>query len=179
MAKYNKKIVDKICKLIRSDSNTVVEICEKVKIDEATYYRWKSEKSEFCEAIKKAKEEYFDFIKTEAEKSLVKKIQGYTIQEKRTVTADTGKKDESGKPIVKVKEHVVTDKYFPPDTAAVIFALSNTDSNNWRNKQNTDITTNGKDIKSDPLIIEVIDSRDKVDKDVNAEDTDDSNIQQD
>lgn len=62
-------------------------------------------------------------------------IKGYTVQEKRTVTADTGKKDDNGKPIVKVKEHVVTDKHYQPNPTLVIFALTNRDPDNWKNRQ--------------------------------------------
>lgn len=135
MAKYNKKIVEDICELIRTDSYTVAEICEKVGIVKDTYYNWLKTKSDFSDAIKKAEDEFNDLIVVEAKKSLVKMIRGYTVQEKRTVTADTGKKDDNGKPIVKIKEHVVTDKHYQPVTAAVIFALTNRDPENWKNRQ--------------------------------------------
>ena len=66
-------------------------------------------------------------------------MQGYTIQEKRTVTSDTGKKDDNGKAIVKVKEHIVIEKYIQPDTAAIIFTLTNGDPDNWKNRQDTKV----------------------------------------
>lgn len=135
MAKYSKEIVENICELIRTDSYTIAEICQKVGIVKDTYYNWLKTKSDFSDAIKKAEDEYNDLIVVEAKRSLVKMIKGYTVQEKRTVTADTGKKDENGKPIVKIKEHVVTDKHYQPVTAAVIFALTNRDPENWKNRQ--------------------------------------------
>lgn len=135
MAKYSKEIVENICELIRTDSYTIAEICHKVGIVKDTYYNWLKTKSDFSDAIKKAEDEYNDLIVVEAKRSLVKMIKGYTVQEKRTVTADTGKKDENGKPIVKIKEHVVTDKHYQPVTAAVIFALTNRDPENWKNRQ--------------------------------------------
>ena len=77
-------------------------------------------------------------IVAEAKKSLVKMIRGYTVQEKKTVTCDSGRKDEeTGKPIVKVKEHSVIDKHIQPNVAATIFALVNRDPDNWKNKQDT------------------------------------------
>lgn len=144
MAKYSKKKVRDICSLINKDSYTIAEVCSLTGISESTFFEWKVKKPEFLESIKKAENDFFSFIAVEAKKSLVKKIQGYTVQEKKTVTVDTGRKDEeSGKPIVKVKEHTVTDKHYQPDTAAIIFALTNRDPENWKNRQNTELT--GKD----------------------------------
>lgn len=135
MAKYSKKITDKICALIKKDSYTVAEICSMSGISESTYFEWKAKKPEFSEAIKKAEDEFYSFMVVEARKSLVKKIQGYTVQEKKTVTVDSGKKnEETGKPVVKVKEHTVVEKHIQPDTAAIIFTLSNRDPENWKNK---------------------------------------------
>jgi len=140
MAKFNNEIVERITDLIKSDTYTIAEICKMANIDEATYYRWKSEKKEFCESIKKAEEDRRQFFVIEAKKSLIKKIQGYTVQEKKTVTVESGKKDEAGKPIPKIKEQTIIDKYFQPDTAAIIFTLCNTDPENWRNRQFNEVT---------------------------------------
>lgn len=140
MAKYNKKTVELICELIRTDSYTVVELCKNVGISKETYYQWLKTKSDFSDAIKKAQDEFDELIKAEAKKSLVKMIRGYTVHEKKTVTADTGKKDNNGKPIVRVKEHAVTDKYYQPVPAAVIFALTNRDPDNWKNRQDSKVS---------------------------------------
>lgn len=140
MARYNKKIVAEICNLIKEDSYTIAEICKKVNIAESTYYEWKAKKEEFSEAIKKAEEEFNDTIIVEAKKSLMKLVKGYTAQEKKTTTQDTGKKDENDKPILKVKEHTVTEKHFQPNTAAVIFTLTNRDPANWKNRMNSEIS---------------------------------------
>ena len=148
MAKYNKKIVEDICSLIREDSYTIAEICEKVGIVKDTYYRWIAEKADFSDNIKKAQEDFNSLIVVEAKRSLVKLIKGYTVQEKKTITADTGKKDENDKPIVKVKEHTVTEKHYQPNTAAVIFALTNRDPENWKNRMNNEVTADVS-IKSD------------------------------
>nr|WP_297167422.1 phBC6A51 family helix-turn-helix protein [uncultured Dysgonomonas sp.] len=135
MAKYNKKIVDKICSMMSTDSYTIAEICEKVKISERTYYNWQSKNADFADAIKKAQDKFDELLVVEAKKSLVKMIQGYTVDETRTVTTDTGKKDDNGKAIVKVKEHVVTKKHYQPNPTLVIFTLTNRDSDNWKNRQ--------------------------------------------
>ena len=137
--KYSKKITQKIYNLLRSDSYTISEICENVGISRSLFYDWKAKYPEFCESIKKAQKEFKELSQVEARKSLVKLVKGYTVQEKKTVTVDTGKKDEDGKPIVRVKEHIVTEKYFPPNLKATIFTLINLDPDNWKNKHNTEM----------------------------------------
>lgn len=140
MAKYNKNIVEKIANLIREDSYTIAELCGKVNISKDTYYRWLAQKADFSDAIKKAEEDFNALIIVEAKRSLIKLIKGYTVQEKKTVTADTGKKDDEGKPIIRVKEHSVVDKHYQPNTAAVIFALTNRDPANWKNRLNNEMS---------------------------------------
>ena len=41
MAKYNRKVVERIVGLLKSDSYTIAEICQQVGISPATYHRWK------------------------------------------------------------------------------------------------------------------------------------------
>lgn len=140
MAKYSVKIVEKICSLIREDSYTIAEICNIIGINKDTYYTWLKDKPDFSVAIKKAQGEFDELMIIEAKKSLVKMVKGYTVQEKRTVTQDTGRKSEDGKPIVKVKEHSVVDKHYQPVPAAVFFTLTNRDPDNWKNKQDNTIS---------------------------------------
>ena len=140
MAKYNKQIVEHICELISADSYTIAEICEKVGITKDTYYKWLKTKSDFSDSIKKAQDRFSEFLVVEAKRSLVKMVKGYTVQEKRTVTADAGKKGEDGKPIVKIKEHIVTEKHYQPVAAAVFFTLTNRDPDNWKHRQENAIS---------------------------------------
>ena len=135
MAKYNKRIVDRICELVRADSYTIVEICDKVGISKETYYDWLKKKPDFSDAIKNAQDEFYRNTLVECSRSLVKLIKGYTVQEKKTVTADTGKKDDDGKPIVRVKEHTVIEKHFAPSLGAIIHFQTNRDPDNWKNRQ--------------------------------------------
>ena len=134
MARYSKKIVEDICTLVKKDSYTVAEICKLVGIAESTYYTWKAKKTEFQEAIAKAQDIFNEMIVAEAKRSLLKQIRGYSAIETRTVTADTGKKNEDGNPIVKVKEHTKIEKHIQPNVAATIFALTNRDPDNWKNR---------------------------------------------
>jgi transposase len=151
MAKYNSEIAKRICKLVEKDSYTDKEICDLVGIAESTFYEWKAKKPEFSEAIKKAERKFLKYIASEAKKSLLKKIQGYTVQEKKTVYAS---QLIDGKASPKIKEQTVTDKHYQPDTVAIIFALTNQDGENFKNRQSTELTgVNGKDLVLSPVIM--------------------------
>lgn len=145
--KYTKKIAERICALIEADTYTVAEICRMVKIGRSTYFDWINEIPEFSDAIKKAQETRTEFMVAEAKKSLLKKVQGYTVQEKHITTVGSGKFDVNGKEIPKIKEQKVVDKHYQPDTAAIIFTLTNGEPENWKNRQNAELTgKDGKDL---------------------------------
>ncbi|MDT4844180.1 hypothetical protein FQZ97_781300 [compost metagenome] len=149
MAKYNKKIVDRIFELLSSDTYTIAEVCQMVGISDRTFYGWRDKNAEFADLIKKAENERNQFFLAEAKKSLLKKIQGYTVQEKHTTYVNAKEVGEDGKQKDKprIKEQKIVDKYFQPDTAAVIFTLTNQDPENWKNRQNTELTgKDGKDL---------------------------------
>jgi hypothetical protein len=147
MAKYSKTIASKICDLLREDSFTISEICKVVGIAECTYYDWINKKPEFSENIKRAKDDFNVLIVAKASRSLVKLVEGYTVKEERTVTVFKGKKNDFGDDIGTVKEHTVIDKHIQPNVAATIFALVNRDSDNWKNRQSTELTgKDGKDL---------------------------------
>lgn len=150
--KYTEELKDRICGLLSSDSYTIAEICKIVGISDRSYYDWQSNNADFAQSIKKATDRFNEYIVAQAKRSLSKMVTGYTIQEKHTVSVDSGKRDENDKPIVKVKEHKVVEKHIQPNVAAIIFTLVNKDPQNWQNKQNTDITTNGNELK--PISIE-------------------------
>ena len=139
MAKYNKTIVKRICDLIESDSYTIAEICKIVEITEDTYHRWKKEKPEFSECIKKAQDKWDDSIVADAKRSLKKLINGYSIEETKVIYTDSGKPDKDGKQIPKIKEQVKITKHFQPSLGAAIFALTNKASDEWKNRQNNEI----------------------------------------
>lgn len=124
----------KICELVATDSYTIAEVCQAVGIHRDTYYEWlNDEKSDFSDAIKKAKDDFLKSIAIEAQKSLLKRVKGYEVEETKTVYSDN-----NGKP--KIKERIVTKKHIAPDIAAVIYTLSNVDPANWKNRQSAEIT---------------------------------------
>lgn len=86
-------------------------------------------------------------MKVEAKKSLMKKIQGYEVTETKVVTVPGREKDAQGKPKPIIKEQTTTKKHIQADTAAIIFTLTNTDPEHWRNRQTTEVTgKDGKDL---------------------------------
>ncbi|MFS0489901.1 phBC6A51 family helix-turn-helix protein [Leadbetterella byssophila] len=149
MAKFSKKTVDKILELWSSDTYTIAEVCELVGIAERTFYNWRDRNAEFADALKKAEDKRNQFFLAEAKKSLLKKIQGYTIKEKHTTYVNSTGRSSTGEEIEKpkIKEQKIVEKHFQPDTAAIIFTLTNQDPENWRNRQSTEVTgKDGKDL---------------------------------
>lgn len=155
MARYNKKIVNRICELIANDSFTIEEICADVQIHKSTYYDWLENKPDFSDAVETAKQKFNESLIPEAKKSLKKLVTGYTVTETKTVTADTGKKnEETGAPIVKIKEHTKIEKHIQPNFNAIAFALTNQDPDNWKIKQSTELTgKNGEPIVPSVVIL--------------------------
>jgi transposase-like protein len=145
--KYSKAIVKKIVSLIEQDTYTILEICSSVGISRETYHTWIKEKPDFSDSIKRARGNFEGKVLKECEKSLVKLITGYEIEETKTVAIDDGK----GK--AKIKEKTVTKKFVNPSLGAIIHYQTNRDPENWKNRQSLEHT--GKDGDPLGLIIQV------------------------
>lgn len=66
---------------------------------------------------------------------------------KHITTVGSGKYDINGKEIPRIKEQKIVDKHYQPDTAAIIFTLTNGEPENWKNRQNNEVTgKDGKDL---------------------------------
>lgn len=147
MPKYGKSITKRISDLVRADTYTISEICNIVNINRTTYYSWLEEYPEFAQAIKEAEDDRMQVMVKEAKKSLLKKIKGYTFEETKVVSIPGKKKDENGDPLPIIKEQTVKEVHVQPDTAAIIFTLTNGDPDNWQNKQyNEHVGKDGKDL---------------------------------
>ncbi len=137
MAKYSKKIVNSICELIKADTFTVNEICQKVGITKSTFYQWCGGKSDFSDAVKKAKEELIHVILDDCNNSLKKLIRGYDYEEVVEVYA-IDKNDNK-----RVKKRTVVKKHIAPNLGAIIHYQTNRDPENWKNRQSTELTGSG------------------------------------
>ena len=145
--KYSKKIANQIFELLRTDTYTVAEVCRIVRIAPSTFYSWRSIYPNFADELKQAEAERTAFLIVEAKKSLLKRVQGYTVQENHITTIGSGKYDANGKEIPRIKERKTVDRHFQPDTAAVIFTLCNGEPERWKNKQSNEVTgKDGKDL---------------------------------
>lgn len=133
--------------------STLKDFLVNLGIADDTYYRWTNESSstykrEFCEAIKRGKEIYKANLIKQAEKSIFELVAGAEeVNEKTEIVSDA-----SGSP--KIAKKIVTKHRQAPNVAAVIFALTNLKGDAWKNKQNTDITTNGKELNDRRLSVQ-------------------------
>ena len=146
-----------------AEGNTYARSCKAAGVSIESFCEWKRRYPQFVEAIKKAENEFRQRILGELEASLWKRAMGYDFEE---VRMEMGA-DKHGNPVpvkqVKIKKHI------PSDTGALIFALTNVAPDKWKNKQSSELTgRDGKDLMPEPLTIEVIDSRDKVEDEGSA-----------
>ena len=125
--KFNDVKDDIISYIREGDSNILA--CKKVGISKETFYTWINDKHDFSDSLKKARKEFRETIVQTLEQSLWKRAAGYEIEESKNEyrTLKDGSK-------VLVKSSKIT-KHFPPDTGALIFALTNLDPENWKNRQ--------------------------------------------
>ena len=142
MAKYSKEIVDKICNLLATGEHRIVDVCKQVGISTTIFYDWKDSKVEFSDALKDAEEQRLSQFKDMARSGLAKLLDVYEYEEETT--------EYSLDPIgnEQVKSRKVIKKRTMPNSAAVIFALCNRDSENFKNiqKVDVDLTSKGEQI---------------------------------
>lgn len=133
MAKYGQDIIIKICDLIIEDDYTIPEICLQVGITISTYHEWKASKPDFSDALKKAHEKRLEVFKQAARSGLMTLLKGKDFDEvTKEYVVVKGKKTLVGEKTVK--------KHIMPNPTAVIFALKNTDPDNFRDVIQQEVT---------------------------------------
>ena len=147
MAKYNKDMVQACADWVRENGlidyggATLRDFCRAMGIDDMSYYNW-MKRSEFSEAIKKAKEEFRGAIEKDIVQSLANSAKGYEYTQTTTEYTSV-----NGKPSIKkqVKKNIRVE----PNVGAAIFLLTNIAPQRWKNRQDikTDITTGGKEFR--------------------------------
>jgi hypothetical protein len=146
MAKYSKKRVAHICSLIRKDSYTIAELCTLSGISETTFYDWQVNKPEFSEAVTRAREQFDEILVKEAKNSLRKLVNGYDVDEKKTVFMNHTVKDpKTGieKQVPRIKEQTTTIKHIQPNPGSVEFVLTNKKPDEYKNRHSTELTGKG------------------------------------
>ena len=157
MAKYNKEMIKACADWVRENGlidyggATLTGFCAHFSIDTQTYYRWMY-KSEFAEAIKKAKESFRERLEKDLVMSLAKAAKGYDYEQTMTEWTDV-----NGKP--RIKKQVKKNIHVEPNVGANIFLLTNIAPDRWKNKQDNNVKIEDDD---EPIQIEIIDKREDV-----------------
>jgi transposase-like protein len=120
--KYNNKFNEQAYIACVEGGFTDLKLARLFDVDKATVNRWKKKYPEFCDSLKKGKDEFNILV---AEASLLKRLKGFSFIEV------TEKADKTGK-MVTVKQ---VRKHVAPDTTALIFFLKNRDPERWRDKR--------------------------------------------
>lgn len=134
---YTPERVRRICEAIER-GETDATAARIGGISPQTFCEWKNRHPEFLESVKKAEQAFEEWqlsgILADAKKSLKTLICGMEYEEVRTEYEP----DANGDP--KVKRQSRTTKRVPPNAAAIIFALTNRDPDNWKNRLNNEIS---------------------------------------
>jgi len=142
--KYSEVIVARICELVSQGRHTIADICKMVDISEAIFYKWREEKIEFFESLKKAERKKLESIQEMAASGLAKLLNTHEYEEVHTEYENDGDKPK----IVKQKR---VKKIVMPNPTAVIFALTNRDPQTWKNRQDIESININTNINSVPL----------------------------
>lgn len=140
--KYN-NVVDTIIELKETTDNNARDICKAVGIDECTYYEWLKTKPEFSKAIKEADQKRLNTMAAVARQALFKKVSGYEVEEVTTEYIP----GEGGKPSIKIQKK--TKKHISASDTLIMYALNNTDPDNFKHKEHIDHTSKGKKVGFD------------------------------
>lgn len=141
MAKYNKEMMQRCADWVRENGlmeyggAKLMDFCKAMGIDNVTYYNW-MEKSEFSEAIKKAKEDFKNNLEHDLVISLAKSAKGYEYEQTMTEWTDV-----NGKP--KIKRQVKKNIHVEPNVGANIFLLTNIAPERWKNRQDSKVEHTG------------------------------------
>ena len=123
--------------LIDYGGATLTDFCRAMGIDDMSYYNW-MKRSEFSEAIKKAKNDFKNNLEKDLVMSLAKAAKGYDYEQTTTEWTDV-----NGKP--KIKKQVKKTVHVESNVAAAIFLLTNIAPERWKNRQDnkTDLKADG------------------------------------
>jgi len=131
MAKYNKRLVEKIVFLIEQDLYTVTEICNIIKVNRKTFYEWKNTIPEFRREVEEAMERRDDMLLSLARISLKQKIEGYTLEEEKI----TYEPAPANKGELREKSRVVKRKQYPPDIRAIKYVIERNDKKKQKEEE--------------------------------------------
>lgn len=143
-SKFTKEFRAKAIKVIQErNPNWNKDFFAEMDIAEATWYDYLKKNIEFSEEVKKAENYWREHtLKKAAQNSLMELVTGKMVEEPEVVKEYVNDGTDKAAKLV-VKSIKVKKKWIAPNTAAVIFALSNVDSDNFKNRQQTDSNVTG------------------------------------
>ena len=122
-SKYDEIDLEKVRKLAEMGWSDL-QMSDFFGIHVATWYRWKLEHEDFCDALKNWKEHADERV----ERTLYERALGYSHTEDKIF------KDSEDNPLI-----VPTVKHYPPDPTSMIFWLKNRQPDKWRDKREVDV----------------------------------------
>ena len=125
------------------DGLTDKQVAHNMNIAESTLHEWKKKYSVLSESLKRGKE----VVDRQVENALLKRALGYEFKE------TTQELTEDGMRVTKV-----ITKQQAPDTTAQIFWLKNRKPQEWRDKQETEISGHIRTDKLDSILTQLSDN---------------------
>ena len=129
------EIARRICEKYALGTYTLLSCCESEGISDTTLYKWCGEISEISDSFKEAQvaadNQYKKELKEKAKTALTKLIEGYESAE----SFQEGTPDKNGK--ITTTKVTTKKRFIGPNPTAVIFALTNVDSENFKHKNET------------------------------------------
>ena len=117
--KLTTKLRDEIVNLVREENPTKTGIAKRLHVCKDSITNWLRDDEELRARYAEAVNEFFQALEPIAVNSLRKLVEGYDVEESRTVYIDNG----MGEPMV--KEKTVTKRHIEPSMTAIQFTLTN------------------------------------------------------
>ena len=136
MAKYQESAPIILAELEKGA--TQKEAAEKAGINIDTFYEWMKSKTEFSDAVRRAKENARLNAVASVEHSLLELAQGFEYEEVRT-EYESKHNPDSGQYEPVIKKQVRTKKCIPANTEAIKFFLTNKAPAEWKNRNEHEI----------------------------------------
>ena len=118
-------LINRILDIVRNNNPPKAVIARAVKIKSDTITKWINTDAVFRERFQEAVNYYFDSLKPTAVRSLKKLVEGFDVEDVKTVYIDSGASDPM------IKERVVTKRHIEPSLEAVKFVLTNSDAKKY------------------------------------------------
>lgn len=136
-----------ICREYEEGDYTIESICKSRGVPYRSFYRWADPTDDQClpelaEAYKKAKDGkhriYMEALSRTAKTSLQKMVEGYEVEEKHTEMKAILDKSGNIEKLIPIQVRT-SKKHIHPNVTACIFALKNTDPNDFKDRHELEL----------------------------------------